>query len=315
MLKVIDVSYANGKVDWEAVKSYIDGAIIQLGYGMNMESQDDKQFSRNISECERLGIPYGVYLYSYADTMEKVKSEAEHALRQVKKCKNLSFPIYIDLEEDICIPIAKESVKYFCNEMEKAGYWAGIYANEYWWNAHLFGMEDYTKWVAKYSSIKPTVSGMEMWQFTSSFMINGKKFDMNECYRDFPSQINENPQETEPKHHKVAVGDYVKVYNIYPASTSVVGEHYSGVWTGIVGAVLDVDVHNPYLLGTYDNPIGWFNDGDIAKETGEVQYTVKAGDTLSKIASRYGTTVEKLVKKNGIKNPDYIQVGQVIFIV
>ena len=81
MLKVIDVSYANGQVDWETVKPYIDGAIIQLGYGMNIESQDDKQFSRNISECERLDIPYGVYLYSYADTMEKVRSEAEHTLR------------------------------------------------------------------------------------------------------------------------------------------------------------------------------------------------------------------------------------------
>lgn len=39
-------------------------------------------------------------------------------------------------------------------------------------------------------------------------------------------------------------------------------------------------------------------------------YTVKSGDTLSKIASKYGTTYQKLAEKNGIKDPNKIYVGQ-----
>lgn len=45
-----------------------------------------------------------------------------------------------------------------------------------------------------------------------------------------------------------------------------------------------------------------------------MQYTVKRGDTLSKIAQTYGTTVQKLAQLNEIKNPDIIQIGQKIVI-
>ena len=41
-------------------------------------------------------------------------------------------------------------------------------------------------------------------------------------------------------------------------------------------------------------------------------YTVKAGDTLSGIASKYNTTIDKLVSINGISNPNLISVGQVL---
>ena len=62
--KIINVSEHNGKIDWKKVKSSdVDGVIIRVGYGHLME---DKYFQYNVSECNRLGIPYGIYLYSYA---------------------------------------------------------------------------------------------------------------------------------------------------------------------------------------------------------------------------------------------------------
>ena len=98
-MRVIDVSEHNGTINWESVKAAgIQGAIIRCGYGMDMTSQDDKQWSRNVSECERLGILYGVYLYSYADNADKARSEAQHVLRLIKGRK-LSFPVYYDLEQ------------------------------------------------------------------------------------------------------------------------------------------------------------------------------------------------------------------------
>ena len=78
--KGIDVSEHNRNIDWEKVKAAgIDYAIIRCGYGDNYDNQDDKQWLRNVSECERLGIPYGVYIYSYAQSTDMATSEAQHA--------------------------------------------------------------------------------------------------------------------------------------------------------------------------------------------------------------------------------------------
>ena len=71
-------------------------------------------------------------------------------------------------------------------------------------------------------------------------------------------------------------------------------------------------VRNPYLL---DKELCWVNDGDIRglyQEYTEQSYVVKSGDTLSKIAVKYGTTYQQLAKMNGIKNPDKIYTGQKI---
>ena len=69
----IDVSYHQGTIDWEKVKNsgQVDFAIIRCGIGMDQTNQDDTQWENNTSECERFGIPYGTFLYSYADTVEK----------------------------------------------------------------------------------------------------------------------------------------------------------------------------------------------------------------------------------------------------
>lgn len=97
-LRVIDVSEHQGTINWDAVKGHIDGAILRCGYGDNIASQDDKQWKRNADECTRLGIPFGVYIYSYATSDAQARSEAEHVLRLISGYK-LSYPIYLDLEQ------------------------------------------------------------------------------------------------------------------------------------------------------------------------------------------------------------------------
>lgn len=320
IFKVIDVSEHQGTIDWSKVKAAgVYGAIIRCGYGQDIASQDDKYWKRNVSECERLGIPYGVYLYSYAATEAAVKGEASHVLRLLKDCKKVSFPVYIDLEEEANKAHAVEIGNTFCEIMEKAGYWTGVYANEYFFTTCLKDFWKYTKWCAKYSKNKPNVDGVEMWQYTSGGAVPGisGRVDMNECYRDFPKDITgsgstggttkpSSPGKTYNRKHKV--GDYVKVFNLYRSSTDPVGKHVSGVWTGTITRVItDKDVHNPYLLG---DGVGWFNDGDVAKEEAAQYYTVQSGDCLSAIAQRYGTTVSQLQSWNGINNPDVIYTGQ-----
>ena len=74
-LKIIDVSEHNGRINWEEARKHIDGVIIRCGYGMDQTDQDDKYWKRNADECTRLGIPFGAYLYSYADTDTKSRSK------------------------------------------------------------------------------------------------------------------------------------------------------------------------------------------------------------------------------------------------
>ena len=195
--KIIDVSEHNGKINWEKARSHIDGVIIRCGYGMDMTSQDDKHWKRNADECTRLGIPFGVYLYSYANTEGKSRSVAAHVLRLIKKYK-LSFPVYLDLEEEHSPDTRAHAVhgaKIFADIVGRAGYVVGIYANENWYK-NIIGssLDKYTKWVAKYSSQAPDVTGVDIWQYTSSGNVpgltgNNGMVDINYCYRDFVKEI------------------------------------------------------------------------------------------------------------------------------
>ena len=190
---LIDVSEHQGKIDWEKVKPQIDGAILRCGYGSDYEDQDDSCFKYNADECTRLGIPFGVYLYSYADSIEKAKSEAAHVLRLIKGY-TLSYPVYLDLEESGTQNGAVERACVFGDIIEAAGYWCGIYANLYWWEKILKGgLERFTKWVAQYySKCEYTGTHLDIWQYSSKGKVDGIKghVDMNECYRDLPGESN-----------------------------------------------------------------------------------------------------------------------------
>lgn len=189
---LIDVSEHQGVIDWEKVMPHIDGAILRCGYGGDYEDLDDEQFKRNADECTRLGIPFGVYIYSYAKSIQAAQYEADHVLRLVKPY-NLSYPVYLDLEESGTSEGAVERAIVFGDIIEAAGYWCGIYANLYWWEAILKkGLERFTKWVAQYNvACEYDGKNLDIWQFTSKGNIPGIKgnVDMNECYRDFPAEI------------------------------------------------------------------------------------------------------------------------------
>ena len=194
MRRGIDVSSHQGVIDWEAVKGKIDYAIIRCGYGANRESQDDIYFKRNADECTRLGIPFGVYLYSYADNISWSDSEVEHVLRLVKDYQ-LEYPIYYDIEDKVQANLSNETltdiVVNFCEKLEKQGYYVGVYANLNWWNTKLNStrLDAYAKWVARYNTVLGYDAGM--WQYTSSGTIAGinGNVDMDYCYVNYPEAI------------------------------------------------------------------------------------------------------------------------------
>lgn len=183
-LKGVDVSAWQETINWDKVKAAgIDFAIIRCGYGNNQTNQDDKQFLRNAKECERLGIPYGVYIYSYAKNTTMASSEADHVLRLLNG-RSPSMPVYFDMEDHSTIGSNYAAIaKTFCNKIENAGYPVGVYANLNWWNNYLTDpcFNNWYKWVAQYYTECQYGGEYAMWQYTSSGRVNGisGNVDMN----------------------------------------------------------------------------------------------------------------------------------------
>ena len=180
-LKGIDVSEHNGKIDWAKVKADgIDFAIIRCGYGQDQTNQDDDTWEYNVSECERLGIPYGVYLYSYATSPDRAQGEAEHVLRLLEG-HNPSYPVYYDLEENSQLNMTKAQLGQlaanFCNIISNAGYEVGIYSNTNWWTNYLtdsaFNNPNWSKWVAQYNYRCTYNGSYDIWQCSSTGKVDG----------------------------------------------------------------------------------------------------------------------------------------------
>ena len=205
MYKGVDVSYSNGQIDWNKAKNNIDFAIIRCGFGMDQKDQDDVQYKRNVEECIRLNIPFGVYLYSYANTVEKAKSEAEHVLRLLNPYKDKQkLNVWYDIEDKIQANLSKNElsniITTFCNKIEAEGYSVGIYASNSWLRNKIASdlQNRYMIWSAGYGSndgnaheeAKYNHSNVRMWQYTSNGRIEGiGRCDVNYFYDEIPSNL------------------------------------------------------------------------------------------------------------------------------
>ncbi|MGX8773732.1 MAG: GH25 family lysozyme [Bacillota bacterium] len=178
-LKGIDVSYWQHSINWAKVKAAgVDFAIIRCGYGPNTKSKDDTKFVANVRGCEANGIPYGVYLYSYANTVAGANDEANHALRLLADNGfHPQLPVYYDLEDKTVRKASNATIKKmaaaFCNKLTLEGYRAGVYANLSWWNGPLSGFGTYNKWVAQWNSKCTYGSAYSIWQCSSSAYVSG----------------------------------------------------------------------------------------------------------------------------------------------
>lgn len=333
--KIIDVSKHNGKIDWAKVKAAgIEGAILRCGYGSDITSQDDVKWKYNADECTRLGIPFGVYLYSYAKTEAESRSEAAHVLRLIKGY-NLSYPVYLDLEEAGTESHAVKGAKIFCDLIEAAGYTVGIYANQHWFTTVIKNaLDKYTKWCAKYSATKPSVA-CDIWQYSSTGKVNGisGNVDMNICYRDFPAELTgtsgKAPETTAtPKGTtlELVVATMQGKYGAGDARKKALGSRYTEVQNfinHIAAASVDTLVSETkagkygngdtrmIVLGTRYTEVQNKING-VAAASSKQYYTIKSGDTLSALAKKYGTTVAQLQKWNNIANANKIYAGQKI---
>lgn len=275
---IIDVSEHNGTLDWDTIKPQIDGAILRCGYGGNLASQDDKQYARNASECTRLQIPFGVYLFSYAVNEAQAQDEADHVLRLVKGWR-LSLPIYYDLEYsanvgDLSADAYTRIATAFCERIEQAGGFVGIYANLYYWQTKLYNVTSYTRWLAQWASEPTYDESFKLWQYSSDGMIAGssERTDVNKWYDNFLTMAGTKnhfdgdvtPPVIEPSDPtlKYHVGDHVFFRALYTSSMSTQPITNIAVTQGTITKVI-LGAHNPYLI---NNGTGWVNDDVITTQ-------------------------------------------------
>lgn len=262
-MKGIDVSAWQGNIDWVKVKnSGVDFAIIRSGWGFKKVGEIDRFFVSNIKNAKSAGIKVGVYHYSYAESVENAKQEAEYCLSIVKSANvELDLPIYFDIEDASIANAHNREIRTnmciaFCSEIESAGYWAGVYANLNWFNNYLNKNElesRYTLWLAQYNEINEMEC--DIWQYTSSGYVEGinGNVDMDIMYRDLINEIGKCNTSSSDSDNGVTIPNVI-------------------------------------------------------------YYTIKAGDTLSGIAEKYGTTYQYLADINGIDDPNLIYTGQTLIV-
>ncbi|MGI5957826.1 MAG: GH25 family lysozyme [Massiliimalia sp.] len=197
-LQGIDVSYAQGVIDWEKVKSdQVQFAILRAGFGREV-SQKDKCFEQNYKECKRVGMPVGVYHYSYAQSVPEARVEAKACLAWFAG-KTLEYPVFYDLEDNSMKHLGKAVLTQialaFCEEIQKGGFRPGIYANKDWCVNFLdmTQLKAYPLWLAQYNTTVTYPGAIDMWQYTSSGKVKGIKgrVDQNECYTDLTAKSGE----------------------------------------------------------------------------------------------------------------------------
>ena len=194
LLKGIDVSYAQGVIDWEKVKAsgLVDFAILRAGYGKET-SQIDDQFSRNYTACKQLGIPVGAYWYSYATTVAEAEQEANVCL-QIIQGKQFEYPVAFDIEEARCLPQADAISTTFCTALENAGYYMAIYtfksALESNFSAAVKNRYDI---FLSHIGVQQTdyAGDYGLWQYSWTGCIPGISgdVDLDYAYKDYPTMI------------------------------------------------------------------------------------------------------------------------------
>lgn len=202
--KYIDVSAHQGLIDFEKLKGNVDGVIIRAGYGQN---NIDKQFIRNVTECNRLEIPCGGYWFSYAYTADMATKEAQYFIEAVKPYK-MELPLAFDYEYDsvtygqkrgakITKALVQNMTNAFCESIEAAGYWCWLYANPDFINRYFGELAGtrYDLWLAQWPSkvdVNNPPRKCGLWQWGTSIVPGiTSGVDTNAAYLDYQQVITE----------------------------------------------------------------------------------------------------------------------------
>jgi len=199
----IDVSYAQGSVNWAKVKQEnIRLAVLRAGYGREYPSQVDAQFYSNIKGCQQNNIPFAIYWYAYADSVEDAIKEANACYNTIKNISGIQFVAY-DVEDKTQVNLHNKDlvtnmVVTFLNFFKTKGYHTKFYSYKNFIQNNVdiakIKNSNHGIWVADYSKNPKCFDYShiaDIWQYASNGRINGinGNVDMNICYDSIKTKI------------------------------------------------------------------------------------------------------------------------------
>ena len=158
MMRGIDVSYANGTIDWSRLRSQINFAILRSSFGSDLPGQTDNCYYHNAEGCIQNNIPFGTYHFAYFVDEKTAREEAAFAVRLANRFSGHSGMIALDIEEDSqryaascgMSPDWTKCACAFLEYIEAAGYRPVLYTNDNWMT-NIFDYEKlkrYPLWLA-----------------------------------------------------------------------------------------------------------------------------------------------------------------------
>ncbi len=339
----IDISKHQNGINLSKVKSEgVEFVIIRAGYTGYIDGiskAKDESFEKHYINAKANGLGVGAYWFSRATTYANGKAEAEYMYNNCLKGKQFEYPIAIDVEDSYYQakagkPAVTSAIKGFCEYLEAKGYYVCIYANTNWFSnkMNINELSKYDKWVANWTNIKPSNPSGGLWQFGGetnkirSNKVAGMTVDQNYAYYDYPTimkqkgingfNINETVKSQEPVTPQPTYPSSDTVYLVKAGDTlSSIASKYGTTYQTLAAYN---NISNPNLIYVGQQikiPIDGLTTSTVINNS--KTYTVKSGDTLSGIASKFGTTWQKLYNDNKTvigSNPNLIKPGQVLII-
>lgn len=329
----IDISKYQKDMDLNQAKNEgVNFAIIRGMYG----NKKDASFESNYTKAKNAGLGIGVYWWTRAVNEAQAKEEAQILIDTCLKGKQFEYPIYIDVEDKLLSGLGKSKVDAIITSaletLENAGYYAGFYLNYDWYTNKCNGSElakKYTVWLARWTSKEQ--SQYPMWQFGGETnyirtnQIAGQTCDQDYAYTDFPTIIKNAGLNGFGKGSNTGTGTTNTIPTVN-TSTTIKATSYT-VKKGDTLSEIAAKYGTTYqTLASYNgiaNPNKIYAGQVIKIPNGTVStssnttYVVKKGDTLSGIASKYGTTWQKIYQDNKSiigSNPNKIYEGQKLII-
>ena len=336
MLKIkgIDISRAQEQFDFTAaVSAGVKFVIIRAG----IRTDEDTYFRRNLSECQKRNIPYGLYWYFEATSDDAFKAELSACKKAVKGLKP-SYPIFFDAEEQAQIDKLTTAQRTdmalkFCAEMTAIGLPSGVYANPSWMENYYdkSRLADVDIWLAHWTESPdyPSVYdyGQKMWQWGVD-SIAGKDVDGDICFVDYPAitakwyrnNCGDMPEKPDKLENLFKKGDSVRVKRGARFTNGV--EPYSYVYDTVYTVQQVSASGKETLIGIGSVPTGWLYTEDLYKaESDEIMLKFAVGD---KVKVNYGaktynggslalfvyTNVYEVMQAGSGDREDYIVIGQ-----
>ncbi|MEK5323382.1 LysM peptidoglycan-binding domain-containing protein [Aeribacillus sp. FSL M8-0254] len=319
---IVDLSHHQDpkKIDYDTLAKQLDFAIIRTQYGYKTV---DRAYKTHHAELRKRGVPTAAYAWVRGVSVSDMEVEATDFYNRTKDLNPTFW--FLDVEEE-SMKDMRGGVKAYVKKLRQLGAKkVGVYIAHHLYEKFNLDMSDFDAiWIPRYGTnngkpqTKPDFP-CDIWQYTSVGRLDGYNGDL-----DLNMIISDKKLEYFTEGTKSAAP--VKKVNSAKSSTKKTTSSVS-VYTVKKGDTLSKIAHTYKTTVSELAKINKIKNPDLifvgqklkvpgkpkANTTTAARYhVVQKGDTLWEIAKKYGTTVDKLVNLNKIKNPDLVYPGQKI---